>query len=440
MATSWTRIHQELGAPPVPVTYEMIEQAAAEIEGERDDLDWKRDLPKKAEPGEWNEFAKDVAAMANARGGLLIYGVRNDRTITGIDPDAANTEHLYKWLRANTQPFVTGVDAYIRSSADGSKSVLVVDVPASAMAPHFVLGTSPREKQLHAFAVPFRYADHTGWLAEHEIDRAYRERFARQAEADRALARQLEQTREVVLTEGDPMVAWLIVVSRPARPVPPLVPAPTRDEARKVLRAALGTAADMLGDFRGPALMRDALAGAPKVGLRRWVEGNFLQPFQGAHPNSRLMLVELHHDGTVVYAVDVSRYVLQKNEVPKSPIHMPYVPVETRTVQIGVCEAVALAHESRFARRIDSGSDLTAVIVCDPAAHERPPILHYIGFAPLIENHSFLEVPSHARTPMKILPAGSELPGAASRVVLRDCAQSLSSGLLNQFGVESNVV
>ncbi|MFI1213454.1 helix-turn-helix domain-containing protein [Streptomyces sp. NPDC020802] len=103
-----------------------------------------------AEQGEWNEFAKDVAAMANARGGLLVYGVRNDRVITGIDPDAINAEHLYKWLRANTQPFVAGVDTYTRSSADGSTSVLVVDVPASSMAPHFILGTSPREKQLHA--------------------------------------------------------------------------------------------------------------------------------------------------------------------------------------------------------------------------------------------------------------------------------------------------
>ncbi|MFJ5154942.1 helix-turn-helix domain-containing protein [Streptomyces sp. NPDC088353] len=437
MATSWTRIHQELGVPPGPVTYEMIEQAAAEIDGERDDLDWKRDLPKKAEPGEWNEFAKDVAAMANARGGLLIYGVRNDRAVTGIDPDAVSSEHLYKWLRANTQPFVAGVDVYTRSSADGSKSVLVVDVPASAMAPHFVLGASSRDKQLHAFAVPFRYADHTGWLAEHEIDRAYRDRFARQVEADQALARQLDQTREVVLTEGDPTVAWLIVVSRPARPVPPLVPAPNRSEALKVLNATLATAADVQGAFRrSPGLIRSALAGSLQVGLRRWTEGNFLQPFRGPHPSGRLMLVELHHDGTVVYAVDVSRAVLRKNEVPHNSSQIPYVPVETKTVQIGVCEAVALTHEFRLARRIDSSSDLTAVIVCEPAAHERNGSPS-AGFAPLIENHSFLHVPSNARSPKRVLPAGSELPPAADRTALQECAQSLSSGLLNQFGVES---
>ncbi|MFE7903006.1 helix-turn-helix domain-containing protein [Streptomyces sp. NPDC057424] len=94
MASSWTRLHQELGISPGPLTYAHIEQGVNEVVGERDDLDWKRDLPKKAEPGEWNEFSKDVAAMANTRGGLLIYGVRNDRKITGIDPSAVQTEHL----------------------------------------------------------------------------------------------------------------------------------------------------------------------------------------------------------------------------------------------------------------------------------------------------------------------------------------------------------
>ncbi|MCX4824881.1 ATP-binding protein [Streptomyces sp. NBC_01142] len=435
MASTWTRIHQELGVPPGPLTYELVAQAAADIDGERDDLDWKRDLPKKAEPGEWNEFAKDVAAMANARGGLLIYGVRNDRTITGVDPQAVNTEHLHKWLRANTQPYVAGVDAYTQSSADGSKTVLVVDVPASAMAPHFVLGSSQRDRQLQAFAVPFRYSDHTGWLAEHEIDRAYRDRYARQAAADEALERHLEHAREVVLT-GDPSVAWLIVVSRPARPIPPLVPSPARHEANDVLSAALRTAADIQGEFRTPGLMRSTLVGNPQVGLQRWVEGNFLHPFKGPLPKGRLLMVELHHDGTVVYAVDVSSFVLAKNAGPNTPNVAPYLPVESLVVQVGVCEAVALAHEFRMARRIDSSTDLTAVVTCNPEAHRRGS-QPFAGFAPVLERNGFMDVPSGARCPTKLLPAGSELPPAPDSAALRDCAQSLSAGVLNQLGIES---
>lgn len=226
MASSWTRIHQELSLPPGSLTFEMIARAAKEIDGERDDLDWKRDLPKKPEEGLWSEFAKDVAAMANARGGLLVHGVRNDRAIVGVNPEDVPTEHLYKWLRAHTQPFVGGVDIYPLESPEKAKSVLVVDVPASGMAPHFVLGTSSRDKAQQAFAVPARFTDHTTWLSEHEIERAYRDRFARQEDAGKALDRHVAETSEVVLGEGDGTAAWLIVVSRPSRPAPLLVPAP----------------------------------------------------------------------------------------------------------------------------------------------------------------------------------------------------------------------
>ncbi len=373
--------------------------------------------------------------MANARGGLLIYGVRNDRKITGVDPNAVHTEHLFKWLRANTQPYVAGVDAYTLTSEDGSLSVLVVDVPASAMAPHFILGATPREKELRAFAVPFRYSDHTGWLAEHEIDRAYRDRFARQAVADQALERHLDRIREVVLTDGFPPIAWFIAVSRPSRPLPPLVPPTGRQEARDVLNATLATAVSMQGEFDVTQLMRNTLSGSPQIGLRCWIEGNFLHPFVGSHPRGRLMLVELHHDGTVVYAVDVSRLARQKNVIPTEPPQGAYTPVESRVIQVAACEAVALAHEFRRARRIDSSTDLAAALV---SMEKSPaPGLPFPGYAPVIENHSFLDVPSTARCPKRILPVGSELPPAADRTALRDCAQSLASGLLNQFGLES---
>jgi hypothetical protein len=442
MASSWTRIHQEIGIPPGPLTYDHIERAADEINGERDDLDWKRDLPKKAaQPDEWNEFSKDVAAMANARGGLLIYGVRNDRKITGIDPGEVHTEHLFKWLRANTKPYVAGVDAYTLTSDDESTSVLVVDIPASPMAPHFVLGPSPRDKQLQAFAVPFRYADHTGWLAEHEIERAYRDRFTRHEAADQALERHIDRVREIVLTEGDPSVAWLIVVSKPARPVPPLVPAPTREEAGDVWLAASRTARLMRRD-EGRGLIGMVATPVAQVGLRCWVEGNLLRPFQEplyrkidtGYQHRRRVLLELHHDGTAVLAADVSRQVLQRNSVPLSPSYVPYAPVEVNIVQVGVCEAVALAREFGLARRIDSSSDLTAAIVCDPHAHERGG-LPFAGYAPVIQNQSFLDVPESARSPQKIMPAGSELPTGADQATLLECAQSLCDGLLNQFGV-----
>jgi hypothetical protein len=142
-------------------------------------------------------------------------------------------------------------------------------------------------------------------------------------------------------------------------------------------------------------------------------------------------LVELHHDGTVVYAVDVSRYALERNVAPKNASELPYLPVECRTVRVGVCEAVALTHEYRLARRIDSGSDLTAVIACDPDDFRATHLQRFPGLVPLLEQHGFYDVPTGARCPQSILPTGSELPQAADRTALTDCAQFLSSGLLN---------
>ncbi|MEW1913631.1 ATP-binding protein [Kitasatospora sp. NPDC085895] len=438
MASSWTRVHQELGIAPGPLTYKHIERATHEIVGERDDLDWKRDLPKRAEPGEWNEFSKDVAAMANTRGGLLVYGVRDDREIIGVDPDAVQMENLFKWLRANTQPFVAGVNAYTLTSDDGSTSVLVVDVPASAMAPHFVLGGTQRERELRTFAVPFRYSDHTGWLAEHEIDRAYRDRFARQEATDQALGRHLDRVREVVMTDGVPSIAWLITVSRPSRPLPPLVPPTSRNEARGVITAAASLAkeVEVNGEFGDMHFMGTELSGNPQVGLRCWIAGNFLRSFNEAHPRGRSMLVELHHDGTIVYAVDISTAARRKNTIPIDPPQSAYVPVETLAVRVGACEAVALSHEFRRVRRSDSSADLVAGVVSEERSPA--PALPFPGYAPVTSYEGVLLIPQATRCPRKILRVGSELPPAADRTVLRDCAQSLASGVLNQFGIELN--
>ncbi|RPK87149.1 ATP-binding protein [Streptomyces sp. ADI98-10] len=84
-ARTWTRLHQHLGSAPGPLTYDMVSRAAAEHLDESDDLDWKRDLPQPPMHGQWNEFAKDISAMANTRGGLLIYGVADNHEIIGID-------------------------------------------------------------------------------------------------------------------------------------------------------------------------------------------------------------------------------------------------------------------------------------------------------------------------------------------------------------------
>lgn len=46
------------------------------MSGRGDDLDWKKALPPSDEKKK-KEFAKDVAAMANTKGGLIVFGVED---------------------------------------------------------------------------------------------------------------------------------------------------------------------------------------------------------------------------------------------------------------------------------------------------------------------------------------------------------------------------
>lgn len=45
MARSWTRLHEHLGRPPGPLTYDMVAEAVDGKLAESDDLDWKERLP-----------------------------------------------------------------------------------------------------------------------------------------------------------------------------------------------------------------------------------------------------------------------------------------------------------------------------------------------------------------------------------------------------------
>ncbi|WP_168712597.1 RNA-binding domain-containing protein [Streptomyces sp. A0958] len=101
------------------------------------------------------ELAKGVAAMANTRGRLNIFGVQ-DKTIAlmGIAPDQVNRQQYDQWSRNHVQPYLP--DLRIFEPAGGTKTVLIVDVPAGEMAPHFVYGTAAKDKAGRPWSFPAR--------------------------------------------------------------------------------------------------------------------------------------------------------------------------------------------------------------------------------------------------------------------------------------------
>jgi hypothetical protein len=73
----FTALHRALGLQPQPLAWDMVVRAVEQGVSEQPDLDWKSagyGPPR----NEWDELAKDVAAMANTGGGIIVLGVRDD--------------------------------------------------------------------------------------------------------------------------------------------------------------------------------------------------------------------------------------------------------------------------------------------------------------------------------------------------------------------------
>lgn len=73
-----TPLRRSLGLPPSTLTDEILDQAVAAGVTEVDDLDWKKTLPP-AKGVPQTDFPKDIAAMANRGGGMIVYGVEEDQ-------------------------------------------------------------------------------------------------------------------------------------------------------------------------------------------------------------------------------------------------------------------------------------------------------------------------------------------------------------------------
>jgi hypothetical protein len=288
MPRSWTRLHEHLGVPPGPLTFDMVKKAAEDHLAESDDLDWKEQLPQPPRDGRWNELGKDVAAMANTRGGLLIYGVTDqDTEPVGIDPDQVNTQQYAQWIRNHVQPYLPDVTFTVLPAADGAMSFLVIDVPASPMAPHHVYGTAAKDKDQQASVVPYRDRDHTAWMAEHQIERAYRDRFTRAQHAQKETDRLFAHALENVLTEHAEPSAWFIAVARPERPLPRTAEPLTR-EAAGYLCTAANTSSQALArtpHVVGPLGALESVSN-PRPGLRRWSSAPCIRAWAGGSMRS----------------------------------------------------------------------------------------------------------------------------------------------------------
>lgn len=139
--------------------------------GESEYLDFKREWWQRSDSGK-REFARDIAAFANAGGGAILVGITE-----GEQPQIVGVELQFdveEWCRAVTGSRIEPPPRFSVDSVETeSGTCIVVVVPPSADSPHAV---SHNQQRLE---YPVRNGTTKRYMREREVARAYERRLAR---------------------------------------------------------------------------------------------------------------------------------------------------------------------------------------------------------------------------------------------------------------------
>jgi Putative DNA-binding domain len=281
------RLEQLLGVRLDQLDYPAIEALVLQRMAEDLTLEFKRELYASDDRGR-AELAKDVAAMANAAGGLILLGVDEDKqgrahglTRVALSDDERRriSQVCAQWI-APVVPDLTPTP--LPDPDEPTQGVFALLVPASESAPH---GIASRERY---YAWPVREDTHTRWMREPELAARYRDRFA----GDRRSIDRVDATLHEGVDRLDrDQRGWLAVAVAPTRPGRL---APHRDAAQRSRDWLQGTA---------QRLPTGALLGSDVAIGRRRVVHSDVAYCAGPSTDRRL---ELHTDGAGFAAIALS--------------------------------------------------------------------------------------------------------------------------------------
>lgn len=325
---SFTALHRALGLPPGPLTDEMLEAAVTAGVSETDDLDWKGELPPtKGLPQ--TDFPKDIAAMANSGGGVIVYGVRESQKAASERVDVGDLSEIHE--RALRSAAVTAISPPVfglrvtRLGDETQSRAIVVEVPASVDGPHLIYRND-------YFGAPVRNDADTVWMKERQIEAMYRARFEERRHATEALDALYAETAAGRDTRTR---AWLIAVAHPR--IPRLQARMTRDDARAILKGA-GPLTLSLCSRRYPHPLENVDYLNPRPGLRRWVAVNTAV---SKNANWGEAWVSIHHDGSVALAAAIGAHPSGPNW-GNADNHFAGWEVQATTIECGVADMMAL--------------------------------------------------------------------------------------------------
>lgn len=160
------------------------------------------------------EAAKDIAAFANAQGGLIVIGVQEaDGRATALAPWEVTEGDELRVREIVTERVVPYVDVAVRrvASDDPLRGYMLIAVPQSADAPHAV-------RRQDSLRYPVRDGRRTRYMAEAEVANTYRQRFTMIDAREERLKAVRHHGLGTLPLDGDQALPWLAVSLVPLRP------------------------------------------------------------------------------------------------------------------------------------------------------------------------------------------------------------------------------
>lgn len=309
----FTALHRALGHQPGPLTNEMLEDAVARGVAEADDLDWKDRAPAHRDLAQ-SDTVKDIAAMANSGGGLIVFGVEEieKRATRRRDVGELGENYVRTLCRvavSGIQPPVFNLD--VRQLGESSARALAVIVPASTDVPHLIYRNE-------YFGATIRNNADTEWMKERQLESMYRARLEQRRNSTDALD---HLYREIADGQTHPAPACFIAVARPR--IPRSGQRIDRAQAQLILSEAEPMGLSFArNDPYGVHPFEHVDRYNPRIGFRRWIASNIATSDRVRCFASQ---IAVHNDGSVTVAATVGGQSLTRNVDSRPTISMPPV-------------------------------------------------------------------------------------------------------------------
>lgn len=373
------------------------------------DLDFKQDNAYTKDSDGQDELAKDVTAMANSRGGLIVIGITEndqgnaDRLRPTVISDKLHNQ-LVQALRSRVFPFLPP-DFRIRLIADSPTTpecgYILIGVPRSPVAPHAVRPTGGKGQQRYGYAR--RLGRTTAWLDESEIAALYRDRFQLAENHAQRVTVQFSDDGVWLTTAGDPGI-WL-----------DLSLVPTGQAERRIDRAFLQDVRGFLGGLARPG-------GAPSAALSRGLLG---QPPQIRRGRMRLpgpgVQAVWHSNGSAHLRVDLTSV-----SAPPVPDGAPILNLTLLESRVLYALHLACAY-AEWAGGYGDADVLAATSSPAQVLLDRTPLNGTARFTPGVPVSSDAGTPCHRIGYLEALCSGSRQ--------VRAMARDISADLLADYGV-----